>query len=121
MSSPTSAISVKNSKLEKARRGRHGTAIGDPANRSGTSASLRLSSDISRAATERNTGQSQARVRLTREDNLLAIQPRQFVVTTDSHHELDVYLNLARRMKLWHQITVQKLCSQSNVRDVSHP
>src|SRR5206468_7878890 len=27
-------------------------------------------------------------------------QPRQFVATTDSHHELEVYLNLARRMKL---------------------
>jgi putative transposase len=39
-------------------------------------------------------------VRLMREDNLLAIQPRHFVVTTDSHHELEVYLNLARRMKL---------------------
>ncbi len=39
-------------------------------------------------------------VRLMREGNLLAIQPRQFVVTTDSHHELEVYLNLARRMKL---------------------
>ena len=39
-------------------------------------------------------------VRLMREDNLLAIQPRQFVVTTGSHHELEVYLNLARRMKL---------------------
>ena len=39
-------------------------------------------------------------VRIMREDNLLAIQPRQFVVTTDAHHELEVYLNLARRMKL---------------------
>jgi putative transposase len=39
-------------------------------------------------------------VRLMREDNLLAIKPRQFVVTTDSHHELEVYLNLGRRMKL---------------------
>ena len=38
--------------------------------------------------------------RLMREDNLLAMQPRQFVVTTDSNHELEVYLNLARRMKL---------------------
>jgi putative transposase len=38
--------------------------------------------------------------RIMREDNLLAVQPRQFVVTTDSHHELEVYLNLARRMKL---------------------
>jgi len=35
-----------------------------------------------------------------REDNLLAVQPRQFVVTTDSAHELEVYLNLAYRMKL---------------------
>ena len=35
-----------------------------------------------------------------REDNLLAVQPRQFVVTTDSDHKLEVYLNLASRMKL---------------------
>jgi putative transposase len=39
-------------------------------------------------------------VRIMREDNLLAVQPRQFVVTTDSNHELEIYLNLARRMKL---------------------
>jgi transposase InsO family protein len=38
--------------------------------------------------------------RIMREDNLLSVQPRQFVVTTDSDHELEVYLNLARRMKL---------------------
>jgi putative transposase len=38
--------------------------------------------------------------RIMREDNLLAIQPRAFVVTTDSDHELEVYLNLAGRMKL---------------------
>jgi transposase InsO family protein len=38
--------------------------------------------------------------RLMREDNLLAVQPKSFVVTTDSDHELAVYLNLARRMKL---------------------
>jgi putative transposase len=38
--------------------------------------------------------------RIMREDNLLAVQPRQFVVTTDSAHELEVYLNLAYRMKL---------------------
>ena len=37
--------------------------------------------------------------RIMRED-LLAVQPRQFVVTTDSTHELEVYLNLAYRMKL---------------------
>jgi putative transposase len=38
--------------------------------------------------------------RLMREDNLLAVQPRAFVVTTDSQHELQVYLNLASRVQL---------------------
>jgi putative transposase len=38
--------------------------------------------------------------RIMREDNLLAVQPRQFVVTTQSDHQLEVYLNLARRLKL---------------------
>lgn len=38
--------------------------------------------------------------RLMREDNLLAVQPKSFVVTTDSRHELEVYLNLASRLKL---------------------
>ncbi len=38
--------------------------------------------------------------RIMREDNLLAVQPRQFIVTTDSNHQLEIYLNLARRMKL---------------------
>src|SRR5882757_9591787 len=35
-----------------------------------------------------------------REDNLLAIQPKAFVITTNSDHDLEVYLNLASRMKL---------------------
>jgi transposase InsO family protein len=39
-------------------------------------------------------------LRLMREDNLLAVQPRAFKVTTDSGHGLEVYLNLAGRMKL---------------------
>ena len=38
--------------------------------------------------------------RLMREDNLLAVQPRAFAVTTDAQHQLEVYLNLAQRMKL---------------------
>ena len=38
--------------------------------------------------------------RIMREDHLLAIQPRTFVVTTDSDHELEVYLNVAGRMNL---------------------
>jgi transposase InsO family protein len=38
--------------------------------------------------------------RIMREDNLIAMQPRAFVMTTDSNHNLEVYLNLASRMKL---------------------
>ncbi|MBZ5671217.1 MAG: IS3 family transposase [Acidobacteriia bacterium] len=39
-------------------------------------------------------------LRIMREDNLLAVQPRSFVVTTDSDHGFEVHLNLASRMKL---------------------
>lgn len=35
-----------------------------------------------------------------RQDNLLAIGTRRYLITTDSRHELDVYLNLAARIKL---------------------
>ena len=38
--------------------------------------------------------------RLMREDNLLAVQPQAFVVTTDSDHALEVALNLANRLTL---------------------
>jgi transposase InsO family protein len=38
--------------------------------------------------------------RLMGEDNLLAVQPRAWVATTNSGHELEVSLNLARRMKV---------------------
>jgi putative transposase len=38
--------------------------------------------------------------RIMRADSLLAVQPKQFVTTTDSNHGLEIYLNLARRMKL---------------------
>jgi transposase InsO family protein len=38
--------------------------------------------------------------RLLREDNLLAVQPRAFVATTDAQHALEVYLNLASRLTL---------------------
>jgi transposase InsO family protein len=38
--------------------------------------------------------------RIMREDNLLGVQPRAFIVTTNSRHKLEVYLNLAARMKL---------------------
>ena len=39
-------------------------------------------------------------LRILRTDNLLGVQPRRFVVTTDSDHRFEVYLNLAGRMKL---------------------
>jgi putative transposase len=39
-------------------------------------------------------------LRLMREDNLLGVQRTAFVATTDSDHDQEVYLNLARRMKL---------------------
>ena len=39
-------------------------------------------------------------LRLMREDNLLAVQRKEFVVTTDSNHTLEIAVNLARRMKL---------------------
>jgi len=38
--------------------------------------------------------------RLMREDNLLCLRKRKFVVTTDSAHDLPVYPNLAREMPL---------------------
>ena len=39
-------------------------------------------------------------LRILREDNLLGVQPRRFVVTTNSDHRFQVYLNLASRMKV---------------------
>jgi putative transposase len=38
--------------------------------------------------------------RMMRDDNLLAVQPRTFRVTTDSSHDFEVFLNLACRMTL---------------------
>jgi putative transposase len=39
-------------------------------------------------------------LRITREDNLLCLRRRSFVTTTDSNHNLPVYPNLARDLKL---------------------
>jgi putative transposase len=39
-------------------------------------------------------------LRMMRKDNLLALRRRRFVFTTNSNHKFEVYLNLARRMKL---------------------
>ena len=38
--------------------------------------------------------------RIMRQDGLLGAQPRAFVATTDADHPLEVYLNLAARIKL---------------------
>src|SRR5258708_23248501 len=38
--------------------------------------------------------------RIMREDNLLGMQPERFVVNTNSNHKLEIYRNLANRMKL---------------------
>jgi transposase InsO family protein len=38
--------------------------------------------------------------RIMRDDNLLAVQHQHFMTTTDSNHKLEIYLNLAHRMKL---------------------
>ena len=44
---------------------------------------------------------SQKRVlQIMKQDDLLSVRRRKFVVTTDSQHPLEVHLNLARRMKL---------------------
>jgi transposase InsO family protein len=39
-------------------------------------------------------------LRLMREDNLLGVEPKAFIATTQSGHSGEVYLNLAKRMKL---------------------
>lgn len=39
-------------------------------------------------------------LRIMREDNLLAIRYRKYILTTDSQHEHEVYVNLAARMRV---------------------
>jgi putative transposase len=56
---------------------------------------------VARELRERGLAVNHKRVlRLMRDDNWLAVQPRQFVVTTDSSHRLEVAVNLARRLHL---------------------
>jgi putative transposase len=45
-------------------------------------------------------GEPEAVYRLLREDNLLCVRRRKFVVTTDSNHERKIYPNLARALVL---------------------
>jgi transposase InsO family protein len=54
---------------------------------------------ITRELRKRGFAVNRKRVlRMMREDNLLCVRRRMFVVTTDSRHNLPVYPNLARRM-----------------------
>ena len=71
----------------------------DPTNRPGASPPLRLSTNYGGTHRRGMVVNHKRVARITREDNLLAMQPR-FVVTTNSNHKLDIYLNLASRMKL---------------------
>ena len=57
----------------------------------------RISKELNRRGLRVNRKKVQ---RLMQQDNLLALQRRAFRVTTDSKHDFEVYLNLARRLKL---------------------
>ncbi len=59
--------------------------------------SRRIAAELKQRGWEVNRKRVQ---RLMREDNLLCVQKRQFVVTTDSAHGLAVYPNLASSMEL---------------------
>jgi putative transposase len=75
---------------------------------------------MTRELHERGFKVNQKRVqRLMREDNLLCVRKRKFVVTTDSNHARKVYPNLARKMiltapdQLWRaDITYIRLCEE---------
>lgn len=59
-------------------------------------------------------------LRILREDNLLAIRYRKYILTTDSQHDNPVYLNLAARMtvtgvnQLWWRISPTSGCGRSS-------
>ena len=56
---------------------------------------------VAKTLRQRNVIANHKRVqRLMQEDNLLAIQPKAFVSTTNSQHKCEVYLNLAGKMTL---------------------
>ena len=58
---------------------------------------LRVTKDLHRRGMIVNHKRVQ---RIMREDNLLAIRHRKYILTTDSQHDCPVYLNLAARMTL---------------------
>jgi len=59
--------------------------------------SRRITAELKRRGWEMNRKRVQ---RLMRQDNLLCLRKRKFVITTDSDHHLRVYPNLARKMTL---------------------
>jgi len=59
--------------------------------------SRRIREELNRRGKEVNRKKVQ---RIMREDNLLCLRKRKFVVTTDSRHSLKVYPNLAAKMVL---------------------
>jgi len=86
---------TSNSLLRKSWKG-----LCDPADRYRTPSTLgyrRISAELRRRGMQVNHKRV---MRIMAEDNLLAVQPKCFVVTTNSDHEFEVYLNLASRMKL---------------------
>ena len=58
---------------------------------------LRITAELKRRGWTANHKRVQ---RIMREDNLLCLRKRKFVITTDSRHEFRVYPNLARKMNL---------------------
>jgi putative transposase len=70
---------------------------------------------------QRGFGVNHKRVlRMMREDNLLCVRRRTFVVTTDSRHNLPIYPNLARKIKptainqLWVAASRTSVCELSS-------
>ena len=58
------------------------------------------------AAATWHASEPQTSARIMREGNLLPVRPRQFVVTADSNHQLEVYLNLASRVNVGRTIRI---------------
>ena len=78
----------------------HGSARCDPADRVGV-AELRAAAHHRGTAPARLDGESaNGSIGIMREDNLLCVRRRKFVVTTDSNHGRRVYPNLAGKMEL---------------------
>ena len=59
--------------------------------------------------------------RIMREDNLLAVQPRAFVVTTDAAHDFEVFLNLALRCPPWGFTAALEAFEIEPARCAAHP